>query len=253
MAKQNSILKVKGNLGGISFYKGKSGNNKTTHLAREAGGVDRQRILNDPNFSRVRENMSEFALAGEQSKLIYRAMNEITEGARDRNASSRLTGLLRMNLEKDAANARGERQVQWNNIAEIAQYQFNAGRNFESSFGGKVSVEKGTADVVVKIGDVKPMYDVHNASAATHYKLQVCVMTVDVDGVVTTSYCDTDFQSTTDTAVVSTADCTFTDAATDAVTIITGVSIKFYQELNSVKYELNNKSYNSAKLLPVLA
>ena len=39
MARQNGIIKLKGTIGGISFYKTSDG-----HLAREKGGVDKSRI-----------------------------------------------------------------------------------------------------------------------------------------------------------------------------------------------------------------
>ena len=49
MAQQKSILKLKGTIGGITFYKSKDG-----YLAREKGGVDASRIANDPGFARTR-------------------------------------------------------------------------------------------------------------------------------------------------------------------------------------------------------
>jgi len=49
MARQKSILKLQGTIGGISFYKTKDG-----FLAREKGGVDASRIANDPGFARTR-------------------------------------------------------------------------------------------------------------------------------------------------------------------------------------------------------
>ena len=58
MAQQKSILKLKGTIGGITFYKSKDG-----YLAREKGGVDASRIANDPGFARTRENGAEFANA----------------------------------------------------------------------------------------------------------------------------------------------------------------------------------------------
>ena len=55
MARQSSIIKLKGTIGGVTFYKSKDG-----YLAREKGGVDASRIKNDPAFQRTRENGSEF-------------------------------------------------------------------------------------------------------------------------------------------------------------------------------------------------
>ncbi|MGV8944939.1 MAG: hypothetical protein ACOH1N_00795 [Lutibacter sp.] len=45
MARQTGIIKLKGTIGDISFYKTSDG-----HLAREKGGIDKSRIANDPAF-----------------------------------------------------------------------------------------------------------------------------------------------------------------------------------------------------------
>ena len=55
MAKQTGIIKLKGKIGDLSFYKTQDG-----HLAREKGGVDAERIAKDPAFIRTRENGAEF-------------------------------------------------------------------------------------------------------------------------------------------------------------------------------------------------
>ena len=43
MARQKGIIKLRGTIGDITFYKTQDG-----HLAREKGGVDASRIKNDP-------------------------------------------------------------------------------------------------------------------------------------------------------------------------------------------------------------
>ena len=69
MARQKGIIKLKGTIGDISFYKTGDG-----HLAREKGGVDGSRIANDPAFQRTRENGSEFGRAGKGGKVIRNAI-----------------------------------------------------------------------------------------------------------------------------------------------------------------------------------
>ena len=69
MAKQTGIIKLKGTIGDISFYKTTDG-----HLARGKGGIDPERIKNDPAFQRTRENGSEFGTAGKGGKLLRNAI-----------------------------------------------------------------------------------------------------------------------------------------------------------------------------------
>ena len=47
MAKQESLIKLRGKLGDLSFYKGRDGG----YQARMKGGVDANRIKSDPNFN----------------------------------------------------------------------------------------------------------------------------------------------------------------------------------------------------------
>ena len=65
MARQKGIIKLKGTIGDITFYKTQDG-----HLAREKGGIDASRIKSDPAFQRTRENGSEFGRAGNAGSLL---------------------------------------------------------------------------------------------------------------------------------------------------------------------------------------
>lgn len=51
MAKLKGILKIEGTLDELTFYKTQDG-----HLVKTKGGVSAERIANDPNFQRTREN-----------------------------------------------------------------------------------------------------------------------------------------------------------------------------------------------------
>jgi hypothetical protein len=55
MAKTSGIIKIEGTVEDLTFYK-KDGRN----FVRRKGGVSKERIENDPNYVRTRENNSEF-------------------------------------------------------------------------------------------------------------------------------------------------------------------------------------------------
>ena len=63
MARQKGIIKLDGTIGGITFYK----TTEDGYLAREKGGVSADKIANDPNFQRTRENGEGF---GRAAKLV---------------------------------------------------------------------------------------------------------------------------------------------------------------------------------------
>jgi len=64
MARQKGIIKLKGTIGDITFYK----TSQDGHLALEKGGIEKSRIESDPAFQRTRENGAEFGRAGKAAK-----------------------------------------------------------------------------------------------------------------------------------------------------------------------------------------
>lgn len=65
MVRQKGIIKLKGTIRDITFYKTQDG-----HLPREKGGIDANRIKNNPAFQRTLENGSEFGRAGKAGKIL---------------------------------------------------------------------------------------------------------------------------------------------------------------------------------------
>ncbi len=62
---------------------------------REKGGVDRDRIMSDPDFKRTRENMSEFGGAAKVGKAFRMCFAEVIKMMSERTFSGRVTGLMR--------------------------------------------------------------------------------------------------------------------------------------------------------------
>ncbi len=74
MARQSGLIKLKGTLDNVSFYKTKDGD-----LARMKTSVDGDRIANDPAFIRTRENNSEFGSSARSGKLTRDNLRPILE------------------------------------------------------------------------------------------------------------------------------------------------------------------------------
>ena len=71
MARQKGIIKLKGTIGDITFYKTQDG-----HLAREKGGVDANRIANDPAFNMSLEDLQKTM---DPSKYVGRSPEQVDE------------------------------------------------------------------------------------------------------------------------------------------------------------------------------
>ncbi|RZL54169.1 MAG: hypothetical protein EOO93_20290, partial [Pedobacter sp.] len=106
MARQKGIIKLKGTIGDITFYKTKDG-----FMAREKTSIDAQRIANDPAFQRTRENGAEFGRAGKASKLVRNVFRPYFKNSADSRMSSRLTQAMVKVIQADLVSIRGMRNV----------------------------------------------------------------------------------------------------------------------------------------------
>ncbi|HBB00094.1 MAG: hypothetical protein A2W86_00580 [Bacteroidetes bacterium GWD2_45_23] len=241
MAQQKSILKLKGTIGGITFYKSKDG-----YLAREKGGVDASRIANDPGFARTRENGAEFSNAASAGKLLRDAVRVLGKDASDGRVTARLTQVMAQIKNMDEANARGERHVGEGMAKDEAKALLN-GFNFnENAVLGAVlytpfSVDAATGEI--KIVSLNPQNDISLPSGASHVVLK-------------SGFASINFLTGESEMTVSAPVRIATNAAEQAVSLkpatapaIEGthfylLSIDFVQSVNNADYSLNNNSYN---------
>lgn len=241
MAQQKSILKLKGTIGGITFYKSKDG-----YLAREKGGVDASRIANDPGFARTRENGAEFSNAASAGKLLRDAVRVLGKDASDGRVTARLTQVMAQIKNMDEANARGERHVGEGMAKDEAKELLN-GFNFnENAVLGAVlytpfSVDAATGEI--KIAALTPQNDISLPSGASHVILK-------------SGFASINFLTGESEMTVSAPVRIATDAAAQAVSlkpaaapVVDGthfylLSIDFVQSVNNADYSLNNNSYN---------
>ncbi|SDX23649.1 hypothetical protein SAMN05444411_1041, partial [Lutibacter oricola] len=168
MAKQTGIIKLKGTIGGISFYKTSDG-----HLAREKGGVDKSRIANDPAFQRTRENGSEFGRAGKGGKVLRNAIRILLQNAKDKRVVSRLTTDLLKVVKTDATNERGLRTIQDGNMSALEGFEFNLNGKLGSTLFAPFSTtyERASGDVSIDLAAFAPTVRIAAPSGTTHFKV----------------------------------------------------------------------------------
>jgi hypothetical protein len=105
MAKNNSIFKFSGSLGGVTFFEsdGKS-------FVRLTRGPEKSAIKNNAAFKRTRENMSEFGGAARAGKALRTAFSDVVKKMADRWLVSRLTGFMK-SIIKLGSGTRGKRAI----------------------------------------------------------------------------------------------------------------------------------------------
>lgn len=248
MARQKGIIKLTGKIGDLSFYKSKDG-----FLAREKGGVEAERIKNDPAFVRTRENGAEFGSSASSGKLLRDTIRTMMQNASDGRVTSRLTKVMTQIKNLDATSARGERNVGVGITTPEAKallkgFNFNDKAILGSILFNSYSVNTGTG--VITVSGLVPVNEINTPSGATHITLRGAWAKVDfANG-------ETDLQATN--AVNLPIDATSTDVILTPAGVPSGTGtdvyllmLEFFQEVNGAQYVLKNGAFNALSVVEV--
>ena len=248
MAKQTGIIKLKGTIDDIAFYKTADG-----HLARAKGGVNRDKILHSPAFARTRENNAEFGRAGRGGKLVRSALRSLMQNAKDRRVVSRLTTQLLAIVKTDPVNSRGERNLDEGNLALLEGFDFNINGKLGTTFFGLFTsnFNRITGEATIALETFSPVQRIAAPSGTTHYKLAMGVAELDFENK-TFVYSESDlgvglFDNVD--IVATSLSASITPNSPYPVIVVMGV--EFYQEVNGEYYSLKNGAFNALNIVNV--
>lgn len=241
MAKQKGIIKLRGTIGGITFYKTKDG-----HMAREKGGVDAKRIANDPAFQRTRENGFEFGRAGKAGKVLRASIRSLLLNAADSRMVSRLTQRMIKVIQADMTSARGLRNVIDGEAELLNSFEFNINGTLGSSLFAPYngSIDRASGAITVDFAPFVPAHMIAAPGGTTHFKIISAGTEIDFEA-------GTFVESHSETAILA-WDILPTEAInqTNMVTpnsskpLFLVLGLEFYQEVNGSMYSLKNGPYN---------
>ncbi|WP_303317201.1 hypothetical protein Q4Q34_02035 [Flavivirga abyssicola] len=248
MAKQTGIIKLKGTIGDISFYKSTDG-----HLARSKGGVDGKRIANDPAFQRTRENGSEFGRAGKGGKVLRNAIRILLQNAKDKRVVSRLTKDLLAIVKTDATNTRGLRTVQDGTLSLLENFEFNLNGKLGSTLYAAFTkaFDRASGDATLGLAAFSPTVRIAAPIGTTHFKIVMGAS--ELDFVNETSTFENDETAILPYTAANTAAIALTASLTanSTLPVIQVLGIEFYQEVNGQMYTLKNGTYNALAIVTI--
>lgn len=248
MARQKGIIKLKGTIGGVSFYKTQDGD-----LAREKGGVDGSRIKNDAAFARTRENGAEFGSSASAGKILRDAIRPLMLNTADNRVVSRITKLMTDIKNLDTTSARGERSV-GTALAQPAAMALLKGFNFNKrSVLGSVLHKPFTVQQnngMITINNLVPMTDIVYPPGATHVAFKSAWAIVDfVAGTSSVDYSPS--VNVPINAAATNVQCLPPGLPIGTATNLYLLSVEFFQEINGVQYSLKNGAYNALAIVEV--
>lgn len=248
MARQKGIIKLKGTMGDITFYRSGDG-----YMAREKGGVSAERIQSDPRYQRTRENNAEFGRAGTAGKVFRASIQSMLRTSSDSRMVSRLTREMVKVIQMDETNPRGLRNVIDGEAELLLGFEFNIQGKLKLSISAPftTSCDRVTGEAVIEIAPFIPMESLSAPSGSTHYQIVSAAMDINFE--------KESFVAPRSSTPIQPIDTVMTTAvqlenALPAASInpqfiILGVN--FFQEVNGAFYELKSGAYNSLQVVYV--
>jgi hypothetical protein len=248
MARQTGIIRLKGTIGGITFYKTQDG-----YMAREKGGIEADRIANDPAFQRTRENGAEFGRAGKAGKMLRTALRALLINSKDRRMVGRLTRDMVKVIQADLTNERGLRNVLDGEAELLTNFEFNIrgklGTTLYAPFVG--AIDRVTGEIEITIAPFVPSMMINAPSGTTHFKIVSGGASIDFEE--ETFVVDTKATAILPWDATPTLAISHTNQVTAASTkpLFLALGIEFYQEVNGSMYPLKNGAFNPLSLVQV--
>ncbi len=249
MARQNGLIKIKGTLDNVSFYKTKDGD-----LARMKTSVDGKRIANDPAFVRTRENGAEFGSSAKAGKLTRDNLRPISMNATDGRVVARMTKIMSDIKNLDTTSVRGQRNVGVAMATAQAKallkgFEFNNGAMLSSMLFKPWAVNTSTG--VISITGLVPTLDIIFPEGATHVSFSGAYANINyATGVADVKLTNVQNLPISGTSSVITLTPTAVPTGTGAKLFL--LKIEFFQLVNAVQYSLKNGAYNALKIIDVI-
>jgi hypothetical protein len=254
MATNLGLIKIKGSIGGMTFYYS-DGENRI----KLTNGPDRDRIMRDPAFKCTRENMCEFGGAATAGKAFRKAFTGVAKLTGDRYFGARVLGLLRL-INIMCPGIRGKRSFDFASFPEfLKDLEFNKKESLGSVFFApheKPSFNANRDVVTLNI----PVFDtdvyINAPKGSTHFRILLACgvlsnyvfddgiekyvpMDSDYDGINASALSNPLLLGGSTSGVITlVTDFGVGAALPSTVVVMAAVGIVFYQEINGQFYVL---------------
>ncbi len=248
MPKQIGIIKLKGKIGDLSLYKSKDG-----YMARQKGGIDKERIQKDPAFERTRENGREFGRAARNGKLVRAALKSVLSRAQDSRITARLHQVMMQVLQTDPVNGRGERSIVNGNMQLLHGFECNAEAPLASTLfvPYTLEVDRSTGIFEVKLESFSPVEAMNVPEGTTHFRLLSASAEVNINQNTYKSVKEDSDWLSWDGAILPEMSLQHQLSADSKLPVFTLLGIEFGQEVNGEIYLLQSGAYNALQIISV--
>jgi len=247
MAQQESLIKLKGRIGDLTFYKTKDG-----YLARGKGGVNAERIAKDPRFQRTRENATEFGRAGSATKRMRNVLRSIILQSSDSRMSNRLTSRLLRVIKADTVNHRGLRKVLGSNAHLLNRFNFNAHAPLNDTFfvDIRTRIDHAKDAFSITIPAFNPMVAINCPAKTSYFQFISAAASIDFEGN-ESALTSRQTERFPVTKPVDTIQFDIDLPAVSAQPLFLIFGILFFQDFNFGPYPIENGKFNPLAIITV--
>ncbi|PRD44983.1 hypothetical protein [Sphingobacterium haloxyli] len=251
MARQEGLIKLKGKIGDLSFYKDK----RNGYQARMKAGPTKDQINNDPRFQRTKENGQEFGRAAQASKLVRQELYELLQQAGDTQLGNRMTSRMHRVLKADQVNGRGDRQVLVENLSMLEGLDFNIHAQLRDVFLMKArpTYSRDTGTGTLELPEFNAKSRIKTPSGGTHAQLQLVALEfnganreADAVSLARSSYIEIGKNGDTEEETLTVE---LQPRPESGVIILMGIA--YFQFVNGGYYPLANGQYNALTIVDV--
>lgn len=250
MSKQKGIVKLEGNLGGISFYVADG-----KFLARMANGPSKERITSDPAFKRTRENNKEFGGSAKVAKALRLSLGGLMQTMAGSRLVSSLTALFK-SINLKGSGTRGKRPIRASlHKPMLNNLEFNRKISFSTVFSAPFTKSNNTerTEGTIQIPSFLPDSAINAPAGATHFRLVTALGVVsdyvhddgtntyepvvpEQNSVGAIQYSPYRSLSQSSNAITLTATLADITAVDNDCTVVQTLGIEFYQEVDGEYY-----------------
>ena len=221
--------------------------------------VDKNGIVRQKNKKttsqapRSLENQKEFSTAGKATKIFRAAFPNLIAKASDRLFTSRMTQKMKEAINMDTSSIRGERNVLDGELSVLLDFEFNRNSIFSSVFIGTVSatLTRATGAVSIQIEAFDPILSVFAPEGTTHFQFIAESASIDFDTEQKLSQKVLSSIKALQAGSVAEENLSISLDANVSQPVIVAIGIEFFQEINGIKYPLENMTFNAAKVILV--
>lgn len=248
MAKQESVLKLRGTIDNMTFMQTRDG----YIVQKKKRRVTRATLMTDSRYKRLRESMSEFGLCNKVAKQLRQAVTDLAQDYADKQMNRRLTSAMMKVVTSDPVNRRGERNVMNGDMSLMKDFSFNSNARLQDVFKKTLDhhIDRLSGRFVVEVPEFKPEEVISFPPSTTHVKFFFMALEINFDsGERIRKNHESLPIECGDLSVIPTETVTMELPPNSANPLFLLFGIRFYEKMNGNFYPFKNGAFNVLTIL----